>query len=122
MPCPAPLTQPNSGQRCTVQRCMQSVAADLRDVLRSFRRDRGYTLTVIFTLALTIGATTAVFSIVNGVLLTPLAYDGPDRLVALRELWREAGNGPFAVNDRHANFWREHARSFDSMAQYITRA
>ena len=101
---------------------MRSLAFDLRDALRTFRHDRAYTLTVVFTLALTIGATTAVFSIVNGVLLTPLAYDGPDRLVALRELWREAGAGPFAVNDRHANYWREHARSFDSMAQYITRA
>src|SRR5262245_25815843 len=121
MPCPAPLTQPNSGQRCTVQRCMRSVSFDLRDVLRSFRHDRAYTLTVIVTLALTIGATTAVFSIVNGVLLAPLDYDGSDQLVALRERWREAGNVAFPVNDRHANYWREHARSFDSMAQYIVR-
>jgi len=82
---------------------MRSVAFDLRDVLRSFRHDRAYALTVIFTLALTIGATTAVFSIVNGVLLAPLAYDGSDQLVALRERWREAGNSPMPVNDRHAN-------------------
>ena len=54
---------------------MRSLAFDLRDALRSFRHDRAYTLTVIVTLALTIGATTTVFSIVNGVLLTPLAYD-----------------------------------------------
>ena len=101
---------------------MRFVAFALRDALRSFRHDRAYTLTIIFTLALTIGATTAVFSVVNGVLLAPLAYDGSDQLVSLRERWREAGNGPLAVNDRHANYWREHARSFDSMAQYITRA
>jgi len=55
-------------------------------------------------------------------LLAPLAYDGPDRLVALREQWRETGNRPVEVNDRHASYWREHARSFDSMAQYIVRA
>lgn len=100
---------------------MRSLAFDLRDALRSFRHDRAYTLTVILTLALTIGATTAVFSIVNGVLLTPLAYDESDRLVALRERWREAGNRPFEANDRHANYWREHAKSFESIAQYITR-
>lgn len=44
---------------------MQSVSFDLRDGLRSFRHDRAYAVTIIFTLALTIGATTAVFSIVN---------------------------------------------------------
>jgi putative ABC transport system permease protein len=100
---------------------MRSVAFTLRDALRCVRHDRGYTVTIVFTLALTIGATTAVFSIVNGVLLAPLAYDGSDQLVALRELWREVGNSPSPVNDRHANYWREHARSFDSMAQYIVR-
>ena len=100
---------------------MRSASFDLRDGLRSFRHDRAYAVTIIFTLALTIGATTAVFSIVNGVLLAPLAYDGSDQLVALRERWREAGDLPFNVNDRHANYWREHARSFDSMAQYIVR-
>jgi predicted permease len=100
---------------------MRSLAFDLRDVLRGFRHDRAYVFTVIVTLALTIGATTAVFSIVNSVLLAPLAYDEPDRLVALRERLRETGNGPFPVNDRHANYWREHATSFDSMAQYIVR-
>ena len=100
---------------------MRSLAFDLRDALRSFRHDRAYSLTVILTLALTIGATTAVFSIVNGVLLTPLAYRAPGRLVALREQWREVGNKPFEVNERHVDYWRAHARSFDSLAQYITR-
>jgi hypothetical protein len=48
---------------------MASVVFDLRDAFRSLRRDRSYAATVIVTLALTIGATTAVFSIVDGVLL-----------------------------------------------------
>ena len=100
---------------------MRSVAFALRDALRSIRHDRAYTLTIIGTLALTIGATTAVFSVVNGVLLAPLAYDESDQLVALRELWLETGNRPGNVNERHANYWREHARSFDSMAQYVVR-
>jgi predicted permease len=100
---------------------MGSVTFALRDALRSFRHDRAYALTIIFTFALTIGATTAVFSVVNGVLLAPLAYDGSNQLVALREVWLETGNRPGNVNDRHANYWREHARSFDSMAQYVAR-
>lgn len=52
---------------------MTHLAFDLRDALRAVRRDPGYAITVILTLALTTGATTAVFSIVNGVLLKPLA-------------------------------------------------
>ena len=47
---------------------MASLPFDLRDALRGLRRERAYALTVVFTLALTIGATTAVFSIVDDVL------------------------------------------------------
>ena len=99
---------------------MTSLAFDLRDALRSFRRDRAYALTVIATLALTIGATTAVFSIVNGVLLKPLPYPDPHRLVALREVWREfSGRYPtLDVNERHLEYWRAHATSFEGLAQF----
>src|SRR5689334_8817122 len=97
---------------------------DLRDALKSLRRDKAYAVTVILTLALTIGATTAVFSIVNGVLLKPLAYRESHRLVSLREIWKEfADRAPtLEVNERHFNYWREHATSFDALAQYIVRS
>ena len=100
---------------------MRSLPFDLRDALKSLRRDAWYTATAILTLALTIGATTAVFSIVNGVLLKPLAYRESNQLVALREIWRQFnGRLPvLEVNERHFEYWRTHARSFDSMAQYI---
>jgi hypothetical protein len=52
---------------------MGSLKFDLVDAIRTFRRDRVYVATVLLTLAVTIGGTTAVFSIVNGVLLEPLA-------------------------------------------------
>ena len=96
---------------------------DLRDALRGLRRDRGYTLTVVFTLALTIGATTAVFSIVNSVLLEPLAYRESHRLVSIREVWGQlADRMPvLEVNEQHFEYWRTHARTFASMAQYIVR-
>ena len=67
---------------------MGSFSFDLRDVLKSLRRDASYAITVILTLAFTTGATTAVFSIVNGVLLKPLAYRESHRLVAVHEIWR----------------------------------
>src|SRR5437868_6373183 len=66
---------------------MATLLFEMRDVLRSLRRDRAYALTVIFTLALTIGATTAVFSIVNGVLLESLAR--PDVVVLTDAAWRQ---------------------------------
>ena len=96
---------------------------DPRDALRGLRRDRGYALTVVVTLALTIGATTAVFSIVNSVLLEPLAYRESHRLVSIREAWAQfADKIPvLEVNEQHFEYWRRHAQSFESMAQYIVR-
>src|SRR5262245_62199367 len=99
---------------------MMSLAFDLRDAVRGFRRDVAYALTVVFTLALTIGATTAVFSIVNGVLLKPLAYRESQQLVELREIWRELARIPsLDVNEQHFEYWRQRSSSFESMAQYI---
>jgi predicted permease len=94
---------------------------DLRDAFRGLFRDRFYSLVTILTLALTIGATTAVFSIVNGVLLRPLAYRESHRLVAIKEVWREfADQYPMVpVNEQHFEYWRAHARLFESLAQYI---
>src|SRR5262245_30578266 len=103
---------------------MRFLTFDLRDALRAFRRDRAYAITVILTLALTTGATTAIFSIVNGVLMKPLAYPEPERLVALRENW--GGRQIFAtvsgmeVNERHFQYWREHATLFEALATYRT--
>jgi predicted permease len=96
---------------------------DLRDALRGLGRDRFYSATVVATLALTIGAAAAVFSIVDGVLLKPLQYPDAARLVTLQEIWREASprGTAYAVNERHFEYWREHARSFESMAQYVVR-
>jgi putative ABC transport system permease protein len=96
---------------------------ELRDVLRGLRRDVSYSATVVLTLALTIGATTAVFSIVNGVLLKPLAYSESDRLVGIQETWRELvrQSPTLEVNERHAEYWRQHASSFEAIAQFTIR-
>jgi predicted permease len=95
----------------------------LRDAFRSVRRDRAYAATIVLTLALTIGATTAVFSIVDATLLKPLPFDGPGRLVAIREVWREiVDQAPsLEVNERHFDHWREHATSFEALAQFGLR-
>jgi len=100
---------------------MSSTLFDLRDAVQGLRRDRAYAATVIATLALTIGAATAVFSIVDGVLLKPMAYRESQRLVAVKEIWRQlADRMPTApVNERHFEYWRQHSRAFESLAQYI---
>ena len=98
------------------------ITFELRDAARGLRRDRGFAAAVILTLGVTLGAATAAFSIVNGVLLKPLAFAEPDRLVTLRENWHEVmkPTQAFPVNEKHFEYWRAHNESFESMAQYIT--
>src|ERR1700742_230411 len=62
---------------------IESLLADAKLSLRRLRNSPGFTLTVVLTLAIGIGANTAVFSVVNGVLIKPLAYPEPEQLVAL---------------------------------------
>jgi len=102
---------------------MPHLGLDLKDALRGLRRDPGYAITSVCILALTIGATTTTFSIVNGVLLKPLAYRESHRLVSIKETWRQyAIEIPvLPVNEQHFEYWRGHARTFESMAQYDPR-
>jgi predicted permease len=85
-------------------------AQDLRYGARALLRTPGFTFLAILTLALGIGANTAIFSVVNAVLLNPLAYHDPDRLVTLLHY----GNAPVAP----ANYidWRDQSQSFETMA------
>ena len=96
---------------------MSNLLFDLRDVVRGLGRDRLYVATVIGTLALTLGVSTAVFSIVDGVLLKPLAYRESQRLVSMREVEISARYSSLPANAHHFEEWRNHATSFASMAE-----
>ena len=102
---------------------MYNVAQDIRFALRQLRKSLGFTVMATLTLALGIGAATAVFSLVDAVLLRPLPFPQPERLVVLQTLSKSrSGEGPAMVpNDTsYPNFfdWRDRARSFESLASY----
>jgi len=90
---------------------------DLRRPWRALLREPGFALISVLTLALGIGANTAIFSIVNGVLLRPLEYREPDRLVALWEVVPAvAKTYPLLpASARHFTEWRQRASSFESL-------
>jgi putative ABC transport system permease protein len=86
--------------------------------IRTLRRARSFTVVAILSLGVGIGSATAIFSLVNTVLLKPLSYRQPGQLVNIREVVAPLTNTypSLPVNYQHFLFWREHARSFESLA------
>jgi putative ABC transport system permease protein len=90
---------------------------DVRYGLRKLRRSPGFTIVAVLTLALGIGANTAIFSVVYGVLLRPLAYPHSERLVT--PVWLNRGvRGTISLPD--FRFWRDNSRIFQSLAAYTS--
>ena len=93
---------------------------DLRHAVRGFARTPGFTALAVLTLALGIGANSAMFSVVNGVILQPLGYPEPDRLVMITS--ESPGFGRFWVDPAEYFDFKENNRSFESVGAYITGA
>jgi putative ABC transport system permease protein len=91
---------------------------DLRHAARAVGRSPGFAVLVIAVMALGIGANTAVFSVVNGVLLKPLPYPGADRIVTLRTAFLTAGGTQPQVAIANYRDWRDQSKSFEAMATY----
>ena len=103
---------------------LEDLARDVRIGLRTLARDRGFSVVVLFTLAIGIGATTAIFTVVHGVLLRPLPYHDPDGLVHIVENV-PASETPHGlpeqrtVMDRnHFLEWRGRTKTLSHMAAY----
>jgi putative ABC transport system permease protein len=89
---------------------------DVRFGLRMMRRSPGFTAVAVLTLALGIGATTAIFSVVDAVLLRPLPFPAPNQLV---ELWEtESAPGSYPLTGADYIDWRAQNQSFEDMAVY----
>src|SRR5712692_2441266 len=96
-------------------RALADLAADVRFAWRILAKNRWFTAGAILTLALGIGATTAIFSVVYGVLLKPLPFDEPDRLVALYHLAPGFNTPKLPQSDATYFTYRDHARVFEDI-------
>jgi len=100
---------------------MSTLVQDIRYGWRTLRKSPGFTAVAVLVLALGIGANTAIFSVVNAVLLRPLPFNQPDRLVELYHVPPQAafpGIHLFAVSPANFFDWRAQAHSFEGMAAY----
>ncbi|HKO05067.1 MAG TPA: ABC transporter permease [Candidatus Acidoferrales bacterium] len=95
---------------------MGAMLHDVRYAVRTLARSRGITLLVVLTLALGIGATTAIFSVVYGVLLRPLPYAKPDRIMAIYEINSKGTWSRLA--DPNFDDFRDQNHSFEAIAKY----
>jgi predicted permease len=97
---------------------MEELAHDVRYGLRSLTRSPGFALVTILTLGLGIGANTAIFSLISGVLLKPLPYANADRLVLIQQSAPLAARPNVGVSVKELYDYREQAKDFDEIVEY----
>ena len=96
----------------------ETVVQDLRYAVRALRRNPGFTAVAVITLALGIGANTAIFSVVNGVLLRPLPYREPERLVRIFTAFRGSGSERVVMSQPEFMDYKRVTHLFENAAAY----
>ena len=100
---------------------MTSLAQDLRYAARSLRRSPGFTIVAIITLALGLGATTAIFTLLNAVVLQPLPYHEPGRLVDIGTRWPGIkADLRYGISPANFFYFRDHSRTLEDAGIYTT--
>jgi predicted permease len=97
---------------------VETLARDVRYSLRQLRKWPGFTLTAVLTLALGIGANTAIFTVVQSILLSPLPYHNADSLVVLDTHWTDSGHTSMRITGPDAVDVRGQARSLEVVSLY----
>jgi putative ABC transport system permease protein len=98
-----------------MKKWIEALGQDLRYAGRGLRKSPAFMLVAVLTLALGIGGTTAIFSIINGLLLRPLPYPDQDRLVAVSNVFPKSGSHFGLVSASDVNNWRADNRVFDQL-------
>jgi putative ABC transport system permease protein len=97
---------------------MEQLIRDIRFGARTLLKNRGFAALAILTLGLGIGANTAIFSVIDGVLLKPLPYASGDRLVLVRQSAPLAGRANAGVSIKELYDYREQTQAFDALVEY----
>jgi predicted permease len=97
---------------------LESLWTDFRYALRTFRRMPVFTSVATITLALGIGATTAMFTLVNGILLRPLPYPDSDRLVRVIQSYPEMGLDTWGLNQQNIALYRDRSTDFEAFTAF----
>ncbi len=97
---------------------METLIQDIRFALRVLRKNPGFALVAVLVLAIGIGANTAIFSVVDTVLLRPLPYPHAERLVFIENVFQQAGHTPMTYTQYQ--FWRDQHQLFDQVVTYFS--
>lgn len=96
----------------------EKLRRDLSYAVRTLLRSPGYTILAVITLALGIGANTAIFTVINGVLLRPLPYSDPGRIMHLEQTAIRVGRDRIGFSVQEVQDYRQQAQSFSDLAEY----
>jgi putative ABC transport system permease protein len=96
---------------------MGAILRDLKYAFRTLAKNPGFTAVAVITLALGIGANTAIFSAVNAVILRPLPYPHPDKIIQMNLAWKDGGTND-TLTAPEFEFYRDHASAFQAVAGF----